>query len=200
MTVAAAHTIEHGDFAAVASRLRFRSEIEPDVLPGVAALRLQPESGTRLIAAMDHAIFAATVACDAVDHAVTFPLRFLEQLGITGIVAVRHQVTWAFPPTNVARRNGPGRAREVAFAGEKFEIDRRPEKDVTIHPVLDLLEFLDRHPAGEEEILRAQIEPLDHVLFRGVVVVARRDRVTVHAEIGEIIRSEEHTSELQSRF
>src|ERR1051325_8817587 len=56
-----------------------------------------------------------------------------------------------------------------------------------MHPVLGLLEFLDRHPTGKEEILRAQIEPLDHVLFRGVVVVAGCDRVTIDAEIGEII-------------
>src|SRR5207253_6222629 len=135
-------------------------EIELDVFPGVAALRLEPESGGRLVTAMDHAIFAATVACDAVDHAVSLPLRFLQQLGVARVVAVRHQVARAFPAPNVARGNSPGRAGEIAFAGKEFEIDRCAEKDVAVHPVVDLPEFLDRHLAGEKEIFRPQVETL----------------------------------------
>src|ERR1043166_4389852 len=181
MTVAAAPTVEAGALVAVASRFWLGSEIELDVFPSVAAARLQPEAGSRLITAMHHAIFAATIACDAIHHAVALPLGFLEQLGVAGVVAIGHQVTWAFPPTNVTRGNRPSRAGEIAFAGEKFEVDRRAKKHVAIHPLLDLLELLDRHPAGEKEIFRTQIEPLDHVLLRGVVIVARRDRAAVGA-------------------
>ena len=100
---------------------------------------------------------------------------------------VGHQIAGAFPAANVARRNRPGRAGQVAFAGEKFEIDRRAEEGVTIHPLLNFLELLDRHFAGQEEIFRLQVEPFDHVLLGGVVFVTGRDGVTIHAEIGKII-------------
>src|SRR5436853_253960 len=55
------------------------------------------------------------------------------------------------------------------MAGQKFEIDRRPEERVTLHPFLDLAELLDRHFAREKEIFRPQIQPLDHVLFGPIV-------------------------------
>jgi BirA family biotin operon repressor/biotin-[acetyl-CoA-carboxylase] ligase len=63
----------------------------------------------------------------AVDHAVIVPLHFLEQLGVAGVMRVSHQIARAFPAANVAGRNCPGGAAEIAFAGQEFEINRRPE-------------------------------------------------------------------------
>ena len=100
---------------------------------------------------------------------------------------VGHQITRAFPTANVSGRNRPGRTGQVVMAGEKFEINRCAEEGVTLHPFLDLAELLDRHFAREEEIFRPQIQPLDHVLLGRVVLVAGRNSVAVHAEIGEII-------------
>src|SRR5207248_663530 len=68
---------------------------------------------------------------------------------------------------------------------EKFEIDRRAEERVFAHPFIDLLELLNRHLASEEEVFRLQIQPLNHVLLGGVVLVTGRDRVAVDAEIGK---------------
>src|ERR1700736_6989598 len=73
------------------------------------------------------------------------------------------------------------------MAGKKFEINWRAEQGVTLHPFLDLAELLDRHLPREEEIFRLQIQPLDHVLLRRVVLVAGRNGVAIHTEIGKII-------------
>src|SRR5689334_615194 len=102
-------------------------------------------------------------------------------------MAVGHQITRAFPTAYVSSWNCPSRTSQVAFACEKFKIDRRPEKDISVHPVLDLSEFVDSHRAGEEEILWPEIQPLDHVSLGSVVLVPGSDRVSVDAQIRKII-------------
>src|SRR4029077_3123492 len=98
-------------------------------------------------------------------------------------MAVGHQIARTLPATDVSRGNCPGRTGQVAFASQKFKIYRRSEKCVSIHPVLDFLEFLKGHSTGEKEIFRPQIEPFGHVLLRGVIVVARSDSVSVNPKI-----------------
>ena len=46
---------------------------------------------------------------------------------------------------------------------------------------------MDRHGAGEKEVFRTQIEPIDHVCLGGVVLITRRDGMTIDAKIGKII-------------
>src|SRR3712207_8912033 len=50
---------------------------------------------------------------------------------------------------------------------------------VAVHPLVHPGELLDRRIAGKKEILRLQVEPLDHVLLGRVVLVTRRDGVAV---------------------
>src|SRR5438105_12800763 len=59
--VAGAHAVVRVDFAAFGEWLRFRAEIESNVLPRVARLPLEAETGGRLVAAVDHAVFAADI-------------------------------------------------------------------------------------------------------------------------------------------
>src|SRR5580765_2078710 len=98
-------------------------------------------------------------------------------------MAVGHQIARSLPATDISRRNCPGRTSQVAFASEKFKIDRCSEKCVSIHPVLDFFEFLKSHSTGEEEIFRPQIQPFGHVSLRSVIVVARSDGVSVNPKI-----------------
>src|SRR5215216_6143736 len=96
---------------------------------------------------------------------------------------VGHQIARSFPATDVSRGNCPSRTGQVPFASEKFEIDRRSEKRVLIHPVFDFSKFLNRHGAGEEEIFWPQIEPFGHVLLGSVIVITWSDGVSVNAKI-----------------
>src|SRR4029077_17581221 len=64
--VSATDTVEHESFAPVSGRFRFRPEIEFDVFPRVAPLRLQSKRGSRLISTMHHAVFASLIPGDAV--------------------------------------------------------------------------------------------------------------------------------------
>src|SRR5438067_3253881 len=98
-----------------------------------------------------------------------------------------HQITRSFPTTYIPSWDCPSRTSQVALACEKLKINRRAEKGVTIHPLLDFVELFNGHFAGKEEIFRSQVEPFDHVLFRRVIFVTGRDCVAVHAEIGEVI-------------
>ena len=100
-------------------------------------------------------------------------------------MAVGHQVAGGFPALDVAGGNGPGGAGQLAFAGEELLIDRRAEDGEALAPLLDFGEFLARHLAGEEEILRLLAEALDHVLLGGIVIVAGGDGVAVHFERGK---------------
>src|SRR5437870_4766344 len=107
MAVSATHAVESENFAAFASRFRFRPEIELDGLPSVAALGLQTEARGRFVTTMHHAVFAPTVARDSIDDTVFVPLHFLEQLGVARVMPIRHEVAGAFPSANVPRRDRP---------------------------------------------------------------------------------------------
>src|SRR2546421_7489062 len=187
MTISRTDAVECENFAAASSRLWLGTEIEFDGFPSVAAVGLQAQGRRWLIAAMNHAIFASAVARNPLDNSVAIPLGLLEQFGVSAIMPVGHQITGAFPTTYVSGWNRPSGTSQVAFACEKFKINRRAEKGVTIHPLLDFVELFNGHFARKEEIFRSQVEPFDHVLFSRVIFVTGRDSVTVHAEIGEII-------------
>src|SRR6185503_16612002 len=135
MTVTGGDTIVDCDLVAFASRFRARSEVELERLPRVTRLGLQPEARSWFVAAVGHAVFAARIFRHSVDYAVLVPINLLEQFGVTvemagavGADGVGHEITGCFPTTNVASRDRPSRAGQVAFAGQKFEINRRPEK------------------------------------------------------------------------
>ena len=153
------------------------------VSPGFAC---EPEAGRRLVAAVHHAILATDILRDAIDDAVIVPLHLGEQFLVAGVMAVGHQVARALPAADVAGGNGPGRAGEIALAGQELEINRRAEEGEPAGPVHDLAEFLHRHLAGEEEIFRLEIQPGDHVLLGGVVLVAGGNGVAIDAERGEV--------------
>src|SRR5439155_12729017 len=156
---------------------------ELDCFPSIAALSLQAERCSGLVAAMHHAIFAPAVARDPIDDSVSVPIRLFQQLRITCEMAVGHQIARTLPAADVSRGNCPSRTGQIPFASQKFKIYRRSEKCVSIHPVLDFSEFLNGHSAGEEEIFRPQIESFGHVLLGSVVVVAGSDGVSVNRKI-----------------
>src|SRR5207249_1952302 len=144
MSVPDRDAIEGNGLAAASSRFRFRSEIKLYRLPGIAGLRLQTETRGRLITAVHHAIFATRIARHAVNHSVFLPLHLLQQFGVARIMGVGHQIARAFPTANVSGWNRPSRTGQVAMTGEKFKVNWRPKKCVTLHPLLDLPELLDR--------------------------------------------------------
>src|SRR5207302_3393434 len=90
VAVAGSYAVEGESLAAASRRFRFRSEIKSNVLPRVAALRLQTETGGRLIPTVHHAILATRIARHPVNYAVFFPFHFLEQFGVARVMGVRH--------------------------------------------------------------------------------------------------------------
>src|SRR5688572_11401473 len=86
MTVPGSHPIIRCNLVSTAGWLWLGAKVKPHVFPGIAALGVEAETGGRLVAAMDHAIFATAVFRDAVDDAVLVPFHFLEQLGVARIV------------------------------------------------------------------------------------------------------------------
>src|SRR5256885_11818651 len=81
MSVPDRDAVKSNSFATAPGRFRFRAEIEFNIFPSIAALRLEAERRRRFVAAMHHAIFATRIARDAIDHPVLFPFNFFEQLG-----------------------------------------------------------------------------------------------------------------------
>ena len=106
---------------------------------------------------------------------------------VARVVAVRHQVARRFPSTDVVGRDGPRGAGELAFSGEELLVHRRAEDGEHLPPLLDLGELLPRHVTGQEELLRVAAEALRHVLLGRVVIVARRDGVSVDLERAEVL-------------
>src|SRR5438874_11463465 len=137
MTISRADTVVGEHFTAASSSLRLRTEIELDCFPSVAALSLQAQCCSGLVAAMHHTIFAPPVARDAVDDSVTVPVRLFQQLGVARVMAVGHQIAWAFPAANVSGGNCPGRTGQITLARQELKINWRAEKGVSIHPFLD---------------------------------------------------------------
>src|SRR3954447_19858221 len=131
MTVSRADAVVGEHFTAASNSLRLRTEIKLDRFPSVAALSLQAKRCGRLVTTMHHAIFAPGIACDSIDDSVSIPVGLIEQLRVSREMTVGHQVTRPLPATNVSRGNCPGRTGQVAFASEKFKIDRCSEKCVS---------------------------------------------------------------------
>src|SRR5439155_11916329 len=102
MAFADAEAVERVDFMAAFITRRFWPEVVFDILPGVASLIItRAERAARVVAAMDHAVFAARIARFAVHNAVFVPLHFLQHLLVTGVMAVGHEVTRRFPAADV---------------------------------------------------------------------------------------------------
>ncbi len=120
-------TIESVHLAAGIVRLGFGAKVILEVFPVVAALEVGPQRATLFVAAMDHAVLAARIARHAVHDAVFLPIDLFEHLPIARVVAVGHEVAGGLPALDVPGGNGPGRAGQFAFAGQKFLIDRRAE-------------------------------------------------------------------------
>ncbi len=160
MTFADGIAIEGLDVAALVIGLGPGPQVVSDVFPRVAGLVIGAESAAGVIAAMDHAVFAARVAGDAVDHAVFGPVHLVQHFLVAGVVAIGDEVTGRFPALDVAGGDGPGGAGQLALAGEEFLIDRRAEDGEATAPFLDSGELLDGHGAGEEEVLRLAAQAL----------------------------------------
>src|SRR5271168_50865 len=122
MAAAGGNAVVDLDVAPVGDGLWPRAEIEGDVFPGVAGLCLEAKTGGGLVAAMHHAILAADILGDAIDDAVVVPFDLIEKFFVGGVVAISHEVAWAFPAADVAGGDGPGGAGEIALAGEELEI------------------------------------------------------------------------------
>src|SRR6476659_6257119 len=105
MTISRADTVVGEHFIAASSRLRLRTEIELDRFPSIAALSLQAERCSGLVAAMHHAIFAPAVARDPIDDSVAIPVCLFQQLRVARVMAVGHQIARSLPATDVSRRN-----------------------------------------------------------------------------------------------
>src|SRR5262249_4233256 len=113
MTISRADTVVGEHFTAASSRLRLRTEIELDCFPSVAALSLQAQRCSGLVAAMHHAIFAPAVARDSIDDSVAVPVGLFQQLRVTRKMAVGHQIAGSLPATDVSCGNCPGRTGQV---------------------------------------------------------------------------------------
>src|SRR5581483_509120 len=106
------HAVKDHGFTATAGCAWPCSEIKLDRLPGIAALRLQTETGSRLVAAVGHAILATRIPGHPVDHTVLAPVDILEQFGVAVIMAgavrasgIGHEIARRFPAFHVARWN-----------------------------------------------------------------------------------------------
>src|SRR5260370_24741878 len=78
VTVSTTHAVESESFAAPPCRFWFRSEIELDRLPGIAAFRLQTQARRLFIPALHHAILATRIARHAFNNAVFIPIHLLQ--------------------------------------------------------------------------------------------------------------------------
>ena len=73
---------------------------------------------------MNHAVFTTRIPRYSIDDAVLGPINLIEHFLVMLIMAIGHQVTRGFPTFDVTGRYGPGGARQLAFASQKFLIDR----------------------------------------------------------------------------
>src|SRR5258705_7865218 len=128
MTISRADTVVGEHFIAASSRLRLRTEIELDRFPSVAALSLQAQRCSGLVAAMHHAILAPAIACDTIDDSVSIPVGLFQQLRVGREMAVGHQIAWSLPATDVSRGEFPGRAGPLPVDIGKFEINGLSEE------------------------------------------------------------------------
>src|SRR5207248_1382265 len=83
MSVARTNAVERDRFAATPRRLWPCTKIKFQSFPSVARLGVQSEACRWLVTAMRHAILAARIPRDSIDHPVLFPINVLKQLGVT---------------------------------------------------------------------------------------------------------------------
>src|SRR5579862_1960774 len=169
---------------AASIRLRTRTKVMLDVVPGIA--RALAEGSTGFETRMHHAVLATRITATTLFiDAIFCPINLLRKLGVSRVMPVRHHVTRRLPTTDIVGGNGPGAARQLAFASEELEVTRRAEDSELLTPFLNTREFLAGHFASEEEILRILAEAFNHVLFGCVVIVAGRNGVAITTKPGE---------------
>src|SRR5438874_1930004 len=78
MTISRADTVVGEHFTAASSRPRLSAEIELDSFPSVAALSLQAQRCSGLIAAMHHAIFTPPITRDSINDSIAIPVRLFQ--------------------------------------------------------------------------------------------------------------------------
>lgn len=171
----------------LAERFGFGPEIIFEILPIITALIVGAQSAAGVVAAMDHAIFAAGIAGHTVDDAVFVPIDLLEHFLVGRVMAVGHEIAGRFPAANIAGGNRPCGAGQLAFASEEFLVNRRPENGECFSPLEDIGEFDPGHFASEEELFGIFAEAFSHVFFGGIVIVAGGDGMAIDAEPGEIL-------------
>ena len=179
------HAVEGVDLVAFRIRSRLGTEIILHVDPCIA--RLVAERATRIVTAMDHAVLATRIARYTVHHTVFLPIHRAEHLLVAGIVAICHEIAGGLPALHVVSRDRPRRAGQLALAREEFLINRCAEDGEHLAPLLNVLELLACQFSGEEEFFWIETTTRNHVFLGGIVIVTRRDRVTIHVQVGEIL-------------
>src|SRR5436190_7502001 len=102
---------------------------------------------------MNHAVFTTRIPRYSIDDAVLGPINLIEHFLVMLIMAIGHQVTRGFPTFDVTGRYGPGGARQLAFASQKFLIDRGAKDRKALAPFGDAGELFPGHGPGQEKVL-----------------------------------------------
>src|SRR5439155_26043751 len=100
-------------------------------------LLVHAQGGRRLVAAMDHAVFAARIF----SVAIAVPIGIFHQPTKRLMMLIGDQVARAFPSLDVAGGIPPSRARQLPLAAEEFEIHRRRRHAVLLQELLGFLEL-----------------------------------------------------------
>src|SRR5262245_59091679 len=158
-------------FQTFLERLRFGRKVVFEILPVITAFVLCSESPARVVTTVNHAILAAWISCDTIDHAVFAPIHLIEHFLVARVMAVGHQVTRRFPSPDVPRGNGPWSAGQFTFSSKEFLINCSANERETLTPLKNFRELFSRHRTGEEKVFRLFAKPFDHVLFRRIVFV-----------------------------
>src|SRR5262249_35581308 len=96
-------------------------ELPQEHLQAVAELLVHAERRRRLVAAVNHTVFAARV----LSIAVAVPVRIFQQSPKRRMVLVGDEIARPLPALDVAGRVAPRRARQLALAAQEFQVNRR---------------------------------------------------------------------------
>src|SRR5207302_7922195 len=157
---------------------RSGSGIKLQRFPSVTSFGVETEAGGWFVAAVGHAILTARITRHSILDPVFVPVHFFQQLSVGFVMAlstdgVGHEIAWRFPAHQIASRNRPSRASQIAMAREKLKVDGRPKKSVAVHPLLHPREFQDSCLARNEKNLRLQTEPFHYCNIASIVILAR---------------------------
>ena len=172
MSIACGHAVVCFNRGTFRNLFGFVAKIVTHIFPGITRLSLQTETCGGFITAMDHAIFATNILGDSIHDAIVLPLHFFQKFGVTLVMTIGHQVARPFPSANVPGRNSPCRTGQIPFSSKEFKINRGSKEVKLAAPFLKFAEFLDGHFPGQEEVLRLNTEPFNHVLFSGIIFIA----------------------------